>query len=684
MFFLEKQFQKKLCCSVLTLIIAMTPSCGPKSSPYKHGSELRDSEDDFSEDFGDEDFPDDDYDYSDIDPEQQSSWDWDYGDEDTTDNDTSGDFYHPRDDDRDSRSWYGGNGGGSSHIEVRNIDPTSPRYGDLDGTVVTDPGNDKGYIVFEKEALAAIMQEEVTRAPELYSQEGAARDIEAARDGAIQGSAPVKYDAAKDAWVYQINEIKLEQVDDKSSRPQTSDWATGDLYSDSEPTAVENNPTIEYQQGEETPSHTSERPATASGADGKGESIFPNIANAPINREPSSNNDNQDDGRPRGLPGPGDQDRTVSTASELARNYLDDAKRWAKAFAKDLKSAVTNTELAQTKLKTAKEKVRNDHNNVLENLNSRLKIDTGLASFPVSVALPPAKLPSSDYPFKTPRNSTFGEKLWETLNYRNYVASVATNEQQKNYVSIADKSLLVSDQAYTANDLESATLALRVATGVLDVAISITPGIGWAKDVYEAATGKSLLTDEPLGGFERGMAILGAGSLGAASIFKASSKAIKTIRTIAAEFLPLTSKTEKFVKSMEEVIDVTKIERHTAESVNATFPTTWLPPYAPNTTVYVVKTTEPTVWKRLHLEGNQVGRWLSHPDHIKGLNSVEIKNLYSLPELPKYVSDVHLPASVEMRIGVVAESFGGTEGATQMEVISDISIDWFKNQKPLP
>ncbi len=51
-------------------------------------------------------------------------------------------------------------------------------------------------------------------------------------------------------------------------------------------------------------------------------------------------------------------------------------------------------------------------------------------------------------------------------------------------------------------------VATRIADSLLDVAVSLTPGIGWGRDVYEAVTGVDLLSREELDIFSRSMACL--------------------------------------------------------------------------------------------------------------------------------------------------------------------------------
>ncbi|MFW7381047.1 MAG: pre-toxin TG domain-containing protein [Oligoflexus sp.] len=68
----------------------------------------------------------------------------------------------------------------------------------------------------------------------------------------------------------------------------------------------------------------------------------------------------------------------------------------------------------------------------------------------------------------------------------------------------------VAEQALSESDFDKSQFALDFAKGTLDLAVSLTPGVGWARDVYEAVSGVDLMSGEELGTFDRSMAILGA------------------------------------------------------------------------------------------------------------------------------------------------------------------------------
>ena len=60
------------------------------------------------------------------------------------------------------------------------------------------------------------------------------------------------------------------------------------------------------------------------------------------------------------------------------------------------------------------------------------------------------------------------------------------------YVDIATNSIKESRDFYIANEPESGMIAANIAETALDLATSFTPGISWARDFYEAFSGKHL------------------------------------------------------------------------------------------------------------------------------------------------------------------------------------------------
>jgi hypothetical protein len=108
------------------------------------------------------------------------------------------------------------------------------------------------------------------------------------------------------------------------------------------------------------------------------------------------------------------------------------------------------------------------------------------------------------------------------------------------------------------------------------------------------------------------------------------------------------------------------------------------PPYAKGTTAKDIVTTEDSKFVRVHGETNQARSWMMREEDIKGLSPEQIQNKFALPETPKYVSDVNVPAGTKVRVGTVGAQEGwGTGGATQYELQQRLPQSAFTNRRPL-
>lgn len=114
---------------------------------------------------------------------------------------------------------------------------------------------------------------------------------------------------------------------------------------------------------------------------------------------------------------------------------------------------------------------------------------------------------------------------------RDYVESglIEHRHERLALIGIADTALDVSRRSLAEADSEKAEIAARIAVGLLDASISMTPLIGWSKDIYEAVTGKNILTGERLSDFEWTLAVLGAATVGIGSKIKAVDKAFDVV-----------------------------------------------------------------------------------------------------------------------------------------------------------
>ncbi len=97
---------------------------------------------------------------------------------------------------------------------------------------------------------------------------------------------------------------------------------------------------------------------------------------------------------------------------------------------------------------------------------------------------------------------------------RHTIKKMSYYESRLETIEKATEFLKDARDYYFAKYFDEAKIALKVAETLLDLATSLTPGVSWARDVYESILGKDLHSGEVLDPFSRSMAILGACSLG--------------------------------------------------------------------------------------------------------------------------------------------------------------------------
>ncbi len=108
------------------------------------------------------------------------------------------------------------------------------------------------------------------------------------------------------------------------------------------------------------------------------------------------------------------------------------------------------------------------------------------------------------------------------------------------------------------------------------------------------------------------------------------------------------------------------------------------PPYAIGTRARDIILENDRVFVRVHGPENQPRSWLMRVEEVEGLTSLQIKDKFALPELPEYISDVHVPAGTRLRVGRVGAQVGwGEGGAIQYELLDRLLESSFKNMRLL-
>ena len=144
-------------------------------------------------------------------------------------------------------------------------------------------------------------------------------------------------------------------------------------------------------------------------------------------------------------------------------------------------------------------------------------------------------------------------------------------------------------------------------------------------------------------------------------------------------------------KAQAEILEITgkyanrtDIKYHLADEVNANlFSDSYQPPYKSGTRVIEYITKETDQFVRVTPTENAVGVWMMRKEAIYGLSPEEIAKKYSLPTIPKYISDVNIPAGTRIRTGHAASNFDGNYGAIQYQILGRIPKDSFINTRPI-
>lgn len=108
-------------------------------------------------------------------------------------------------------------------------------------------------------------------------------------------------------------------------------------------------------------------------------------------------------------------------------------------------------------------------------------------------------------------------------------------------------------------------------------------------------------------------------------------------------------------------------------------------PYATSMGPRTITLNQDRIFVRVYGRDNQVGSWLMRADEIEGLTPAQIQNKFALPELPRYVSEVHVPSGTNLRIGRAAAQVGwGKGGGIQYELLDRLPEAAFNKAPPMP
>lgn len=151
------------------------------------------------------------------------------------------------------------------------------------------------------------------------------------------------------------------------------------------------------------------------------------------------------------------------------------------------------------------------------------------------------------------------------------------SDQQKDAYDLAQSMLQEADQSSYLGETQEAESALELAKSFADIALSLTPGVSVAKDVFELITGKNMVTGEPLTNAEMVFAGIGPLTGGLGKIFSKSKKIKKLLNSIKSKFwrkkgAKATSTTGKTANKIDDIIDEAEAIEKIAKSYGITNP----------------------------------------------------------------------------------------------------------------
>lgn len=132
----------------------------------------------------------------------------------------------------------------------------------------------------------------------------------------------------------------------------------------------------------------------------------------------------------------------------------------------------------------------------------------------------------------------------------------ADRAQRQPAVDFANNALTVSEAAYRAGDNAKGDFAKEMGLAGLDLALSLTPGVGLLKDAIELGTGYNFVTKSKLTTFERTMAAVGVLTFGYGSKVALAGKAgaILDIIKLGTKEAEVVAEATRAVSKAEEIV----------------------------------------------------------------------------------------------------------------------------------
>jgi hypothetical protein len=272
------------------------------------------------------------------------------------------------------------------------------------------------------------------------------------------------------------------------------------------------------------------------------------------------------------------------------------------------------------------------------------------------------------------------QPIWQTLNSSRPVLS-----SQKEAKEIGLNAIVESDRSYAEGDTQSAEFYKKVGVAMADLALGLTPGVGLVKDVYEAVSGRSVLTGDLLGATDRILAMVGVITLGFGDDIL---KGVRSVQKIV-EATEGAAKITTTVRNSLGVIREVKVVRYAGETVNEAmskqyknFQKIW----GEGSAVYKFSTSRPMRAWVVHGEAaEKLGAFSMRENPMRLLEKMSLedaqkylRDIYAIPpgNPISHISEIVVPTGETMLIGKAGENAWGTGGGVQF-------VTTFKEGVPL-
>ncbi|MBY0370465.1 hypothetical protein K2X33_07250 [bacterium] len=240
----------------------------------------------------------------------------------------------------------------------------------------------------------------------------------------------------------------------------------------------------------------------------------------------------------------------------------------------------------------------------------------------------------------------------------------------------------------------------RMAEGITDnkrLLIGLTPGIGFAQDLYETLTGKDI-DGNNLDLLDRSFAVLGVISGGIGSKAKIPFKGLLRILESknGAKVAGDLSKSLDIASDAAKTKQVSVAEKgwhrrfsvqssRSAEDVNTIHFTGREPPFLVGSAVDEVRPVGQETFVRVYGGISQKeASWIMRRESIEGLSPAQLQKKYNLPNIPTDVVDVIVPPGTTIFRGKVGPNkYGDSKGAIQYNLRDTLPSENYVKPRPI-